>query len=381
MQKIVHKLPLAAAIVSATLLTACGGGGGSDGTTPTTLTGTFKDSNVSGLNYTCGSTSGLTNELGQFNYRSGESCTFSVGNVILGTALGSNIITPTDLSTDDGNVSGTQTTNRVRFLLLLDEDQNPSNGIQITENTRSLAKNWAPVNFSTNGLSTDLLPITQTLGNTKSLPNTTTAQNHFSQTLRCARSGMFVGNYTGADTGKWGMLVSPNGNAIGLGYSNNARTTFSSTTRIVDNKTASFSGTTTLGAVYTGSYQNFNLLSGTSTNNGISVSFSGQRIGSSDQAKYRFVGAYDYGFFTVDTNLDGSSGSGIAYNIYEDKQYPVSFSVNGNSISGTASDGSRFNATISSSCSNNNPLCLTGTISNPNVSQPLSIVGAGCQLN
>lgn len=67
MKNIFKVLPLSALIVSATLLTACGGGGGSDSTTPTTLTGTFKDSNVSGLNYTFGSTSGLTNELGQFN--------------------------------------------------------------------------------------------------------------------------------------------------------------------------------------------------------------------------------------------------------------------------------------------------------------------------
>jgi hypothetical protein len=341
----------------------------------------FRDSNVSGLNYVCGASTGVTNELGQFNYKSGDTCVFSVGNVTLGSTAGSALITPSDLASDNGSVNGTQTVNRVRFLMLLDEDQNPENGIQITESTRSLAKNWSPVNFSTNSLDNDLIAIQQTLGASKTLPTSLNSTNHFTATLRCARSGMFVGNYTGADTGKWGMLVSPNGAAVGLGFSNSAQSTFSSTTRITDDKLGNFSGVTTTNAQYSGRYSGYDQLIGSATNSGQSVSFTAQRIGSVSQAKFRFIGAYDFGFFTVDTNADGTTGSGIAYNIYEDRKYPVNFNVSGNNISGTASDGSQFNATISSNCSNGNPLCLTGSINNPKISQPLSIIGAGCQLN
>ncbi len=382
MQKIVRKLPLAAVIVSASLLAACGGGG--DTTTSSseqTLVGTFKDSNVSGLNYSCGTYTSITNELGQFNYRNGDTCTFSVGNVNIGSAAGSTLITPSELANDNGSVTGTQTVNRVRFLMLLDEDQNPDNGIQITESTRNLAKNWSPVNFASNSLDNDLIAIQQTLGPSKKLPTSIDASNHFTETLRCARSGMFVGNYSGADTGKWGMLVSPNGAAVALGFSNSAQSTFSSTTRVSDDKLGGFSGITTTNAQYSGSYNGYNQLIGSATNSGQSVSFTAQRVGSTSQAKLRFIGAYDFVFFTVDTNADGITGSAIAYNIYEDRQYPVSFNVSGNNVSGTASDGSQFNATISSNCSNGNPLCLTGSINNPRLSQPLSIIGSGCQLN
>ena len=55
---------------------------------PSPSVGQFVDEPVAGLAYSCGTllnkTSGVTNQLGQFQYFPGQSCTFSVGNVTVG---------------------------------------------------------------------------------------------------------------------------------------------------------------------------------------------------------------------------------------------------------------------------------------------------------
>lgn len=102
------------ALVSA-LLTACGGGGGGGGASPSgsgTVIGTtsvasapqasvglFIDAPTAGLSYNCGGTTGVTNASGQFNYTPGSTCTFSVGNVTvgsLGTIPSDGVVTPQD---------------------------------------------------------------------------------------------------------------------------------------------------------------------------------------------------------------------------------------------------------------------------------------------
>ena len=56
---------------------------------PATLSGTFVDSAVVGLDYQGSETpAGLTDGQGQFTYREGESITFSIGDLDLGTAPG-----------------------------------------------------------------------------------------------------------------------------------------------------------------------------------------------------------------------------------------------------------------------------------------------------
>jgi len=109
---------LVASGVMAALLTACGGGGGgtasTGGTTPpaATLAGTFTDAPVAGANYVTSSGSGgcvasapcTTGAQGGFNYASGDTVTFSVAGVALGTtpslqpaADGSTTVTPITL--------------------------------------------------------------------------------------------------------------------------------------------------------------------------------------------------------------------------------------------------------------------------------------------
>lgn len=104
------------------ILIACGGGGGSSSsssnttTTTTTITpsiGQFIDAPVSGLTYVCGSYSGTTNDLGQFNYSTDSTCSFTIGNVVVGSLSSipsDGMVTPHDVAgvsrtaDDDPNV-------------------------------------------------------------------------------------------------------------------------------------------------------------------------------------------------------------------------------------------------------------------------------------
>lgn len=93
-----------------TLMGGCGGGGGggpsSDvssgggGAPATVLVGTLVDAPTAGVSYVCGSQRGKTDSNGRFNFQSGQSCTFSVGNVTLGqmdTVPEDTLVTPYDL--------------------------------------------------------------------------------------------------------------------------------------------------------------------------------------------------------------------------------------------------------------------------------------------
>lgn len=80
-----------------TLLTFIGCGGGSS--SPDTVTGKFRDTYVSGLNYKCSSgTKGLTNAEGEYTCNVGDTVTFSLGGYNLGTVSASNgVVTPKSL--------------------------------------------------------------------------------------------------------------------------------------------------------------------------------------------------------------------------------------------------------------------------------------------
>ena len=145
--KIIRRSGMAAAL--GLLLVACGGGGGGSGgsTTPAAVqTGVFTDAVVSGVSYSTASRSGLTDDGGRFNYLPGEMVTFSIGGIVLGSALAGPVVTPLTLvGTTD--VTNQQVINIVRLLMTVDADGNPGNGIQITEATR-LAASGITIEFN-----------------------------------------------------------------------------------------------------------------------------------------------------------------------------------------------------------------------------------------
>lgn len=150
------------------IVTACGGGGGGGGDNSfPPLTGTFYDSEVSGLRYRAEKYSGTTNSLGQFTYYPGDEIEFLIGDKIIGITKGRQAITPVDVVNDwyskvadDYSIEGRNNTfvenntdedsdnpiytlsstqkdqaviNLVRMLMTLDSDGNPDNGIHISD--------------------------------------------------------------------------------------------------------------------------------------------------------------------------------------------------------------------------------------------------------
>ncbi|GGY21540.1 cytochrome c peroxidase [Paludibacterium paludis] len=110
------------------LLAACAGGGGSTSGQP--LTGTFVDAPVSGLTYDTPTQHGTTTAAGEFRYLPGETVTFRIGQLELGAASASAVLTPLDL-TRAANADDPSVVRMAQLLLTLDADDDAGNGIQI----------------------------------------------------------------------------------------------------------------------------------------------------------------------------------------------------------------------------------------------------------
>ena len=117
------------------------GGGSSSTTTPNTPTtakvGVLLDSVVAGVSFeTSSGLTGLTNSSGEFSYQTGDTVSFRLGDVELGSVAASPVLTPVELvgavSTADRRVI-----NLSRFLQSLDDDADPTNGLSVTKSGRS----------------------------------------------------------------------------------------------------------------------------------------------------------------------------------------------------------------------------------------------------
>jgi hypothetical protein len=154
-------------IVAVGVLSACGGGGGGGGggtagaggggggggtSGGNTLVGTLVDAPTAGVSYVCGSQRGKTDASGRFNYESGQSCTFSVGNVTLGSMNAvpdDTLVTPYDLvnvsrlSTIDPNALGI-----AQFLQSVD-DGSQSGALTISPTTEATLNTVSQQNLAT----------------------------------------------------------------------------------------------------------------------------------------------------------------------------------------------------------------------------------------
>lgn len=121
-------VPALTALAAAALLVACGGSSEESAV----VSGVFLDAAVEGLDYRgSDGSAGTTGASGGFSCREGETLTFAIGGVTLGSAACQTTITPMTLArttrvTDDAVV------NRLVALQVLDEDNEPANGIRLT---------------------------------------------------------------------------------------------------------------------------------------------------------------------------------------------------------------------------------------------------------
>lgn len=97
-------------------------------------TGIFVDSPVSGLRYETETYSGFTDENGKYNYEEGETVTFYIGDINLGSAEASEELTPISIASVPGATLETLEVQNIAALLqTLDLDGNSSNGIEIDQ--------------------------------------------------------------------------------------------------------------------------------------------------------------------------------------------------------------------------------------------------------
>lgn len=209
---------IGSALLSLVLAGCGGGGGGGESATPGTsqetsnesapgtansatpdtaggdiLEGRFLDAAVSNVRYITlsptgvVSMSGFTAEDGSFFYRDGETVSFYIGDVLLGSSLAKDIVTPVALV--EGATSSDALSNMLRFLQTLDEDSTPSNGIQITDSVHESAAD-VQVDFDTAMSSFEVQSsLTALIGvatNSPTLPNVVDALTHFRETLLAA---------------------------------------------------------------------------------------------------------------------------------------------------------------------------------------------------
>ena len=418
---------------------SCGGGGGqetaqqkipeqeelmppSEGPTiPETLTGQFKDANVEGLAYVSGEQRGITDSNGTFTCKKSDSVTFSVGGAEIGTSDCKEIVTPVDV-VNDGTSDSIEVKNIVKFLLVLDKDQDPSNGIHIPESVRRIAEDWE-VNFSASDFSSILSPVVtaaeRIYGDSRAAPDDVEAKTHLEKTFRCSYSGIYGGTYTGSGTysgdrgGFVGIMVdASDGKVLGVGYYGNEEgdDAFVISSRspepISYDQEVSFAGEEVHGKKFEGEFT----LSGVEgtwvrKDEFDSETFSGEgtfsaiRVGGSKEALYRYTAIYTDStgdrlspgsvsdnegiFFSLDID-ESDNVTGYVYKVHQNRRYVLNGYVSGDRVMFTVPE---LGATGSGAID-----LAIGTLSNAiwadssDIAVDSSgitgrIIGSGCRLN
>lgn len=134
-------------VLSALALNACGGG--SSSSSSAAYRGQFIDSPVSGLNWATATRSGVTDKDGYFEYdNKGESISFSVGNLPLGSVKADNKIHVFDFGKSTDDELNNKALRIAQLLQTLDADSNPSNGIQLSSEVKEKFSSTTAVNFN-----------------------------------------------------------------------------------------------------------------------------------------------------------------------------------------------------------------------------------------
>lgn len=205
------------------LFSSCGGDGGSSSnegdSNNEVLTGIFVDSPVEGLRWVSGDMEGTTDVAGTFQYKIGASVQFFVGDILLGEAIGNSVLIPLDLVANAQNITDPTVTNIIRFLITLDNDDNPSNGIEITETTYSLALGesvdftQSTSDFTDSGDVQVLISTltSATVAGARTLTSVSDALTHAETSIKDLLAGTYNGTYSGDNSGTWVGTISASG--------------------------------------------------------------------------------------------------------------------------------------------------------------------------
>lgn len=210
------------AITTGFLLSACSSGGGGGGGVST---GVFLDSAVQGLGYRSGGFSGVTDPDGRFDRQRGGMVEFFVGDIMLGEGPSSSVMTPVDLvpgATDEQNVT---VNNLARFLMTLDFDQDPADGIQI-DDLVSQAAVGQMLDFELDEIAfgaqaqavVDVIGVSLP-GGPPTLVSAQAARDHLGASLLGSLAGRYRGTFGGTDSGPFDVFIDRDGILWGYAFS------------------------------------------------------------------------------------------------------------------------------------------------------------------
>jgi hypothetical protein len=367
-------------------LTACGGGGSSSSVVK--KNGVFKDSNVSGLSYVSGGQDGVTDASGGFIYEDGEDVAFSIGAVALGSGTGKAVMTPVDLVAN-GTLASAEVINKVRFLMMLDKDNTPSNGIEISKKVQAKAESWLAVDFAaadfpTQNVNNIVTSASVADGIEHEIPEATVAATHLKTTLLCANAGAYVGSYEGTESGNIALVVNPvTGEVVGSSYNpeNEVSVEISSTTALDYDMGLEFVSAEDSAKEFTGKLNSTEDLSGTwenSANTSLKGTFSAERLGGESDAVYRYTVPFtggDQGLFTFDVDKSNNV-KGTTYSVSTNEESEITGKLVDNKLTAKSADGTEIDGVL-----DEETLTLSGVWSNVTDLEAGSYVGGGCRLN
>lgn len=246
-------IALAAAV--ALTLSGCGGGDSTAAAGAGTVTGKFVDAPVDGLGYKCGTSTALSGTTGdkgvvaEFTCKTGETVTFFVGGIKLGSvAAAQAVVTPLDLVSATATPSDPKVTNIVRFLMSISSTDPTVPGGKITIDPKVVtdATNLA-IDF-TQTAPTNLDSVIATI---KPPTAAVTAFTGSQATAHMEKSyfGLFAGDYSGTFSGTyggtWKITIASTGVVTGTATDGTTPVTVSGSmlTTMGANKTYTFTGT------------------------------------------------------------------------------------------------------------------------------------------
>ena len=351
------------------LIAACGGGGGDavDNRPPppppvaAVQTGVFKDSNVAGISYASGDESGTTGTDGRYLCETGRPVTFSVGAVELGSTECTTLASPPAL-TGDGTLFDISSANMTRFLQMLDADENPDNGILITEGLQAVAGSWPDIDFAASDFDAEIVvPVADIMSveeRMASLPPESLALAHLEDTLSCAYSGVFIGQLAGDSNAAVTLAVSRNFYFTGphifwSGWDPEEGSRISIFPYDITVPPAFDSAPFDSSVQIDGRFDTPDSISGSwnLVSENASGTFSANRIGG-DSAETRLTGEFfttDGGGGVVVLDIDGSTITGEAFEATEGTLYSVTGTLTGDELEITATGGGETingNATV-----------------------------------
>lgn len=145
-------------------------------------TGVFLDSPVINIGYRTETLQGVTSSLGEYEYITGETVAFFIGDLEFPAITAKGTVTPLDLA-ETVDINNSKVVNMIRLLQTLDQDGNPDNGLMITDIAKSAATQvdftLSVSDFESSTAITALIPNAGQDPSVSNLVTATSAISHF----------------------------------------------------------------------------------------------------------------------------------------------------------------------------------------------------------